>query len=186
MRRFLLRVFFCIGDCACRTLSYTRGILPTSFSAARPSPFALRITVPTLCQHIFVRRALRLPAPYLAVEALFVNNFFTRYILLLFYFFKTQKRKLKLSKKPIKTKTDRKRKALLTSVRSVFSDYSFIRSLMISPAMMSPTTDGTKETLPGVLSPLGLMGGSSENTTFRWLMPLLRNSVRITLARGSV
>ena len=182
----MLRVFFCIGDCACRTSSYARGVLPTSFSATRPSPFALRMTAPTLCQHIFVRRALQLPAPYLAVEALFVNNFFTRYILLLFYFFKNAKKKTKVVKKAYKNKNRPQTQGITNLGTVCFLDYSFIRSLMISPAMMSPTTDGTKETLPGVLSPLGLMGGSSENTTFRWLMPLLCNSVRITLARGSV
>ena len=42
-----------------------------------------------------------------------------------------------------------------------------IKSLIISPAMIRPTTLGTNDTLPGVLSPLGLIGGSSENTTFR-------------------
>ena len=42
-----------------------------------------------------------------------------------------------------------------------------IISLMISPAIIRPTTEGTKETLPGVLSPLGFIGGSSENTTLR-------------------
>lgn len=63
------------------------------------------MTVPTLYQHVFARRALRLPAPYLAVKGLFVSNFFARYIIrFLFPFFKNAKKKTKVVKKAYKNK----------------------------------------------------------------------------------
>ena len=73
-----------------------------------------------------------------------------------------------------------------------------IRSFITSDAMMRPATDGTNETLPGVLRrgcglfmllvlslDSGFIGSSSEYTTFNFLTPLFLSSLRITLARGS-
>lgn len=83
--------------------------------------------------------------------------------------------------------------------------YSTIKSLITSPAIMSPTTDGTKEILPGTdrrasqfralpggqIHSLpqppcitGLIGCSFEYTTFNDFIWRAFNSLRITLASG--
>lgn len=82
-----------------------------------------------------------------------------------------------------------------------------VRSFMISPAIISPATDGTKAVLPGtwrravhfrcvpggqtqcvlqLISELsiGVRGFSLEYTTFSFLIPRFFNSYRITRAKG--
>ena len=54
---------------------------------------------------------------------------------------------------------------------------------MTSPAMISPTTEGTKEMLAGMRSPLR-NGGSFEYTVFSESMPRFLSSVRRALASG--
>src|SRR5699024_10267846 len=58
-------------------------------------------------------------------------------------------------------------------------------SLTICPAMISPMTEGTKETEPTVSACTG-MGGSSDQTTGRCSTPRFLSSLRMTRARGSV
>lgn len=62
-------------------------------------------------------------------------------------------------------------------------------SLITSPAISKPATEGTKEMLPGIGFPLSpktpfLMGSSLEYKTFKCLIPLAFNSLLMTLARG--
>lgn len=74
-------------------------------------------------------------------------------------------------------------------------EYFATISLITSPAMINPATEGTNETLPGIcllvvqsfssLS-MGFIAGSFEYTTFRESMPLFLNSERIVLARGQM
>ena len=78
---------------------------------------------------------------------------------------------------------------------------------MTSPAIISPTTEGTNELLPGTclrwvhfravpggqmqcarqliaMSSIGVSGGSLEYTTFSFCMPLRFSSRRMTFASG--
>ena len=57
---------------------------------------------------------------------------------------------------------------------------------MTSPAAINPATEGTNETLPGVLvgSPKGVRASSVDQTTRHASIPRLRSSLRITLASG--
>lgn len=68
---------------------------------------------------------------------------------------------------------------------------------MTSLAMISPATEGTKAVLPGIerfellwvfwgLTEAGVIGASSEYTTFSFWMPLFFNSRLITLASGHI
>ena len=88
-----------------------------------------------------------------------------------------------------------------------YSQYYFVRSLMTSPARISPATDGTNAILPGIsrrsvhlwtvpggqtqcdrqlilISSIGLIGCSLEYTTFNFLTPRFFNSRRMTRASG--
>ena len=81
------------------------------------------------------------------------------------------------------------------------------RSFTTSPAIISPTTDGTNATLPGIsllsvhlcsapggqiqwflqliaISSFGLVGCSSDYTTFSFFTPRFFSSRRITFASG--
>ncbi len=88
-----------------------------------------------------------------------------------------------------------------------FFYYLLMRSFATSPAIISPATDGTNATLPGMslrsvhlcsapggqmqlflqliaISSIGLVGISSEYTTLSFLTPLFFSSLLMTFASG--